>query len=79
MNYLRLSLAAGVLTMVLALPAFAGWMDTGIASPLPPTASGEMDTTSTGAATGEISCLGVSADPVTDIALSLAQSMLALF
>ena len=79
MNYLRFSLAAGALTLVLALPAFAGWMDTGIASPLPPTASGEMGTTSTGAATGEISGPGISADPVTDIALSLAQSILTLF
>lgn len=68
MNYLRLSLAAGALTIALALPAFAGHMETPFTSPqpLPPT-------------TCEMDCSSISADSVTDIALSLAQSILALF
>ena len=68
MKYLRLSLTAGALTIVLALPAFAGWMDTTVTSPQPPPPTTcKMDSSS------------VSADPLTQIALSLAQSVLALF
>ena len=68
MNYLRLSLAAGALTIALALPTFAGHMETPFTSPqpLPPT-------------TCQMDCSSVSADSVMGITLSLVQSVLALF
>lgn len=44
MNYLRLSLAVSTLMLTLALPAFAGFMDTPVAAPSP-SATGWMDTT----------------------------------
>jgi hypothetical protein len=68
MNYLRLSLAAGALTLALALPAFAGHMETPFTSPQPPPPT-----------ICEIGCSGVSADSATGITLSLVQSILALF
>jgi hypothetical protein len=70
MNYLRLSLAAGVLTVLLALPAFAGYMDTTVTSPQPTT--GEMETTRTVVTTDQMET------PLTEITLSLMQSVLAL-
>jgi hypothetical protein len=77
MNYLQSLLAACALTLGLTLSAFAGEMHTPIAPPPPPPATGYMDTTSTVA--GEMSGPGVSADPIMEIALNLAQSVLALF
>jgi hypothetical protein len=73
MNFLRLSLAVIALILTLAIPAFAGEIHTPIA---PPPEAGEMETGA--AATGDISCLGVS-DPLTEIALSFVQNMLSLF
>jgi hypothetical protein len=69
MNYLRLSLIAGALTLVLAFPAFGGHMDTPVMSPPPPPPP----------VTGEMGFPGISTDPVMEIALSLVQSVLALF
>ena len=73
MNYLRLSVSTGILTLALALPAFAGWMDTTIASPPPPPETGQMNTASAVAATGFMDT------PVTEIALSFVENMLSLF
>ena len=67
MNYLRLSLTAGALTLVFALPVFAGEMDTPGAPPSPPPVGSEIVTPS------------LSADPATEIALSIMQNALALF
>lgn len=68
MKHLQLSLAASALSLALSLPAFAGYMDTPVSSPSPLPTTGWMDTTSTAAV-----------DPVTEIALSFMQSVLALF
>lgn len=67
MKYLRLSLAVGFLTMFLAIPAFAGEMPCPITAPPPPVA-------------GDMPCpVAISANAVTEIAFSLAQSVLSLF
>lgn len=68
MKYLQLILAASALMLVLVLPAFAGHMDTPFTSPQPPPPK-----------ICDTGCSGVSADPFTEITLSLAQSILALF
>jgi hypothetical protein len=69
MKYLRLSLAAGVLSIMLANSALAGVMPfPGIAAPEPPSAAGEMP----GAGIAPI-------DLVTAVALNLGQSVLSLF
>lgn len=69
MKYLRLSLATGVLTMCLATNVLAGDMPcTGIASPAPPSAAGEMPYPRV-----------ASANAVTEIAVGLIQSVLSLF
>jgi hypothetical protein len=75
MSFLRLTLAVGALTLSIAFSTFAGEMHTPVASPPPPEV-GEMETGA--AATGDISCPGVS-DSVTEIALSFVQNMLSLF
>lgn len=69
MKNIRLSLIAGSLMLALALPAFAGYMDTTVVSPPSgePTAAGDMS--------GPV----VSPEPMMEIALGLAQSMLSLF
>jgi hypothetical protein len=61
MKHLRLSLAAGALVLVFTIPAFAGYMDTMVASP---------DGTPSRAS---------ALNPVAEIALNLAQSVLSLF
>lgn len=71
MNYLRLSLAAGALTLTIALSTLAGEMQTTVTSPLSDGPTAE--------ATGDISLPGVYTNSVIDVALSLAQSVLALF
>lgn len=76
MNHLRRSLAVGALALTLALTAFAGEMGTPIPPPPPPVPGG---TGIASTAAGEMDCPGVSADPVMEIALSLAQSVLAMF
>lgn len=80
MKYIRHSLAAGALTLVLALPAVAGHMHTPVTSPPPPSTTGHMDTTSMVAATGEMPYPVIaSLDPVTEIMLNLVHSALSLF
>jgi hypothetical protein len=74
MKNLRLLLASSALALALTFPAFAGYMDTTVASPSPTPATGEMGTPSTVAATGEMHI-----PIVTEVALSFMQSMLALF
>jgi hypothetical protein len=70
MKCLRLSLAAGLLTIVLATSAFAGDM------PLP----GVRSSAPTPSVAGDMPLPGVAAiDPVTEIALNIAQSLLSLF
>lgn len=67
MNYFRRSLAAGALTLVFALPAFAGEMDTPGAPPVPTPVPSEKPTQ------------GVSAeDPLAELAFTIMQSVLAL-
>jgi hypothetical protein len=70
MKYLRLSLATGALTLILAIPAFAGEIHTPIAPP-PPPADGEVNTSA--AATGDMETT------VAEIALAFVQDMLSLF
>jgi hypothetical protein len=83
MKTLRQLCVAVVFTLALALPAFAGVMDTG--SPTPPpsqpqtaTVNGEIETTVTGQEeTG--SSEATAADSATETVLNLLQSVLALF
>ena len=83
MKTLRQLCIVVVFTLALAIPAFAGEMDTGRTSPppsQPPTATlnGVMDTGLTGqeeTGSGEVSAT----DSATGIALNLLQSVLALF
>ena len=85
MKSLRQLCVAVVFTLALAIPAFAGVMDTG--SPAPPpsaqpaqtaTVNGEMQIGLTGqeeTGSGEVSAT----DSATEIALNLLQSVLSLF
>lgn len=81
MKSYRNAAAALLLALALATSAFAGEMQTGVASPQPtPTANGEMHT---GAPEGEIHTDGAAstsgaADTVTEIALNLLRSVFAL-
>jgi hypothetical protein len=88
MKSLRKVLAITVLTLVLTCSVFAGEMSTGVASQPPDQQSasvaGEISTGNT--ATAETTVTGdmgtgasVTVDPITGIALSLLQSLLALF
>ena len=80
MKTLRRLLVALVFTFALAIPAFAGEMETGKTPPPAPTATtaGEMETGITGQAeTG--SSEATAADSATDLALNLLQSVLSLF
>jgi hypothetical protein len=85
MKTLRKFLAALVLTCVLSITTLAGEISTGVAqSPPPPSVTGDMGTGSSATAestlTGEIGNGAASnVDPITGIALSLLQSLLALF
>jgi hypothetical protein len=86
MKSLRKVLALTTLTFVLTCTVFAGEMSTGVASPAPQQQSasvtGEMSTgnTATAEVAGEIGTGAASTvDPITGIALSLLQSLLALF
>lgn len=89
MRNLKKLCAACVLTCILALPTFAGNMETGDVTPPPPpppdsqaattggtstTLDGQMDTT----VTGEMSTGVAATSPVTDLALNLVQSLLSL-
>jgi Spy/CpxP family protein refolding chaperone len=76
MKKLKSLCGAVVLTLLLALPVFAGQMTTTVADPPPPTADGQMTTTIAGQMqTGSSEAV----DPVTQVALSLLQSVLSLF
>ena len=83
MKTLRQFCVAVVFTLALALPAFAGEMDTG--SPAPPpsqpqtaTVNGEMPIGLTGQEE-TVSSEATATDSATEIALNLLQSVLALF
>ena len=83
MKKIRQFCACLVLTVALALSAFAGDIPfPGATAPLPQQQSsvtGDIGTPGA-TATGDISCPGVVAlDPVTEAALSLLQSLLSLF
>jgi hypothetical protein len=78
MKTLRRLCAVFVLTLTLALSAFAGQIETGIAPPSPPpdaAATGQIET----GVTGEISTSIIATDPATEVVLSLLQSLLSLF
>ena len=84
MKSLRQLCVAVVFTLALAIPAFAGEMDTGRTPPPPSqpaqtaTVNGEMEIGLTGqeeTGSGEVSAT----DSATEIALNLLQSVLALF
>lgn len=86
MKHLKRLCATCVLTAILALPAFAGEMTTGIVEPPPPppvTTQGNMQAGYAGnmeaGSTGNIETTNITAtDSATGIALSLFQSLLAL-
>lgn len=77
--------AAFVLTLALALSAFAGEIQTGVTAPPPQaTAQGEITTGVTGeiqfpGVTGNIGTGVTATDPTTDLFLSLLHSLLSLF
>lgn len=78
MKSLRQLCVALVFTLSLAIPAFAGGIETGIAPPPLVTTDGEIHTTRA----GEIQTTGnepTEGDSVTAAALGLIQSLLALF
>jgi hypothetical protein len=86
MRYLKKLCATGVLTLALALSAFAGEMSAGFTAPPPPppqaTAQGEMSAGITGdmptGITGDMGAGGRVADPTGGL-LGLLQSLLAFF
>lgn len=80
----RNAIAALVLALVLSAPTFAGIMVTDVAPPPPPptpAAAGIMTTEVTDGETqtGEAASTPEATDTVTEIALTLLQSMLTLF
>lgn len=85
MKTLRKILAATVLTCVLSIAAMAGDMGTGFTeTPPPASVTGDMGTgrsaTAETTVTGDMGTgASVTVDPITEIALSLLQSLLALF
>lgn len=82
MKSYRNAVAALLLALALATSAFAGEMQTGVASPQPtPATNGVMQTGATEGEmhTGEPESTSGAADTVTEAALSLLQSVFALF
>ncbi len=80
MRALRLLCVTSVFTLALAIPAFAGDIQTGVTSPPPQTvtANGDIQTTVMGqeeAVSGE----AAAADSVAESVLNLIQSVLSLF
>ena len=72
-------IAAAVLTCVLALPVFAGHIDTGRTGPQPsPSPSSATVTTETASISGHIDTGVTTPDSLTGMALSLINSLLAL-
>jgi hypothetical protein len=82
MRNLKKLCAACVLTLVLALPVFAGDMPGGVTAPPPPLSDSSSATTQGNMGAGVTGDMpgGVTAtDPATDVFLSLLQSLLSLF
>jgi hypothetical protein len=82
MKSYRNAAAALLLALTLATSAFAGEMQTGVASPQPtPAASSTTETAATDGAiqTGEAASTPEAADTLTEIALNLLESVVALF
>lgn len=79
MKNLRTFGAVCVLTLTLAVPALAGHIETGIAPPQPPTPAPATTGPDTGGTVGHIETGVAPTDPVIAAALSLLQSVLALF
>lgn len=79
MKTLRQLSVASVFVFVLAMPAFAGEISTGIAPPPPPhAAAGQIETGITGQIETD-SSEATAIDSATEIALNLLQSVLSLF
>jgi hypothetical protein len=81
MKHLRQFCVASILTVVLALSAFAGDIECGVVAPPPPPAASAMGDIECGLTdiNGTQSIETASIDPVTDFTLNILQSMLALF
>lgn len=85
MKTLRKLCTVFVLTLTLALSAFAGEISTGITSPPPPAqaTTGEISTGYAGemttGVTGDMSAGIAATDPATEFVLNLLQSLLSLF
>ena len=81
MKALRLLCVTSAFTLALAIPAFAGDIQTGVTSPPPPqtvTANGDIQTTVTGQEE-TVSGEATAADSATESVLNLIQSVLSLF
>jgi hypothetical protein len=83
MKTLRQLCVAAVFTFALAIPAFAGQIETTVAPPPPPpaqasTADGQIETTVAGQSETD-SSEATAIDSATEIALNLLQSVLSLF
>ena len=79
MKNLRTLCAACVLTLVFAMPAFAGYMDTDFAPPPPPPPpAATAVNTGGGNVAGYMDMDFTSPDPVTEAALTLLQIVLSL-
>lgn len=68
------TLRASILVLALSVCAYAGNMGNGVTEPPPPPSSATAATE----ADGQIETLVASADPITEIALTLLQSVLSL-
>lgn len=80
MKKLRTLGATCVLSLMLAMPAFAGYIHTGVTEPQPPPPPASTpETANTGGLAGDISTGGSTPDVVTEAALNIIGSMLALF
>lgn len=82
MKPLRRFCAALAFTLMLTLPAYAGWISTGVASPTPsqtPMAAPGAETTTDGSIHAPKNEEASAADSVTELALSLLQNVLSLF
>jgi hypothetical protein len=78
MNHLKTFGAALVLMFILTMPALAGHIEIGYAPPPPPPTPTNAATDADNVA-GRIETPATSEDAVTDIALNIASSLLALF
>ena len=83
MRNLKKLCAACVLTIIFALPAFAGEMPTGVTAPPPSPPSDSSSATTQGnmeaGITGNMSTGATAVDSTTEAVLSLVQSLAALF